>query len=148
MPLFVVNLFIHLRKAIAVMSKMISRWIAQETQQVNKQIQILWDDSLIRTNISPAKSTLVVNKKKNNLKSVGMTLAKVKKQDGMTLAKVKEQDGIPSCSEVPSILISAACHKARCVHLHHLETERLYNIPWAEPSKVKTSSGKALKTYN
>ena len=32
--------------------------------------------------------------KKNNFKSVGMTLAKVKKQDGMTLAKVKEQDGM------------------------------------------------------
>ena len=31
------------------------------------------------------------NKKK--LKSVGMTLAKVKEQDGMMLAKVKEQDG-------------------------------------------------------
>ena len=29
-----------------------------------------------------------------NLKSVGMTLAKVKEQDGMTLAKVKEQDGM------------------------------------------------------
>ena len=28
-----------------------------------------------------------------SLKSVGMTLAKVKEQDGMTLAKVKEQDG-------------------------------------------------------
>ena len=28
------------------------------------------------------------------LKSVGMTLAKVKEQDGMTLAKVKEQDGM------------------------------------------------------
>ena len=31
---------------------------------------------------------------KKNLKSVGMTLAKVKEQDGMTLAKVKEQDGM------------------------------------------------------
>ena len=28
-----------------------------------------------------------------NLKSVGMTLAKVKEQDGMTFAKVKERDG-------------------------------------------------------
>ena len=28
------------------------------------------------------------------LKSVGMTVAKVKEQDGMTLAKVKEQDGM------------------------------------------------------
>ena len=33
-------------------------------------------------------------KYKVNLKSVGMTLAKVKEQDGMTLAKVKEQDGM------------------------------------------------------
>ena len=31
---------------------------------------------------------------KKNLKSVGMTLAKVKEQDGMALAKVKEQDGM------------------------------------------------------
>ena len=31
---------------------------------------------------------------KKNLKSVGMTLAKVKEQDGMTLAKVKEQGGM------------------------------------------------------
>ena len=34
-----------------------------------------------------------VKKLKKNLKSVGMTLAKVKEQDGMMLAKVKEQDG-------------------------------------------------------
>ena len=43
---------------------------------------------------------LKVNQKsfnKKNLKSVGMTLAKVKEQDGMTLAKVKEQDGDDSC---------------------------------------------------
>ena len=32
--------------------------------------------------------------KAGNVKSVGMTLAKVKEQDGMTLAKVKEQDGM------------------------------------------------------
>ena len=31
---------------------------------------------------------------KKNLKSVGMTLAKVEKQDRMALAKVKEQDGM------------------------------------------------------
>ena len=37
---------------------------------------------------------LQVNQKSFNLKSVGMTLAKVKEQDGMTLAKVKEQDGM------------------------------------------------------
>ena len=29
--------------------------------------------------------------------------------------------------------------KIKCVHLHHLETERLYNIPWADPSKLTTS---------
>ena len=31
---------------------------------------------------------------KKNLKSVGMTLAKVKEQDGMTLAKVKTRPGL------------------------------------------------------
>ena len=39
----------------------------------------------------------VINQKsfnKNNFKSVGMSLAKVKEQDRMTLAKVKEQDGM------------------------------------------------------
>ena len=37
------------------------------------------------------QTSVLFNKKK--LKSVGMTLAKVKEQDGMMLAKVKEQDG-------------------------------------------------------
>ena len=42
------------------------------------------------------KSGILKTKKvlTKNLKSVGMTLAKVKEQDGMTLAKVKEQDGM------------------------------------------------------
>ena len=58
---------------------------------------------------------------KKNLKSVGMTLAKVKEQDGMMLAKVKEQDGMMLAKvqeqdgimlanvKVPSIPTSAAC---------------------------------------
>ena len=106
-----------------------------------------------------------------------MTLAKVKEQDGMTLAKVKEQDGMTLCkskgtrwddtcrsksrpSEPRPTLkcqASAACHIVS--QMHHLETERLYNIPYgqssrklklarAEPSKITTSSGKALETYN
>ena len=52
---------------------------------------------------------------------------------------------------------SAACHIIS--QMHHLKTERLYNIPYgqssrklklarAEPSKLTTSSGKALETYN
>ena len=39
-------------------------------------------------------NTLIKKVLTKNLKSVGMTLAKVKEQDGMTLAKVKEQDGM------------------------------------------------------
>ena len=77
-----------------------------------------------------ALHNLTINKKK--LKSVGMTLAKVKEQDrimlakvkeqdgmmlakvkeqdGMMLAKVKEQDGIMLANvKVPSIPTSAAC---------------------------------------
>ena len=42
-----------------------------------------------------------------NLKSVGMTLAKVKEQDGMTLAKVKEQDGM-TLAEVRHAQVSHA----------------------------------------
>ena len=102
-----------------------------------------------------------------------MTLAKVKEQDGMTLAKVKEQDGMTlakvrhaQVSHAPrwsaKYPTSAACHIIS--QMHHLETERLYNIPYgqssrklklaraiyarAEPSKLTTSSGKALETYN
>ena len=97
-----------------------------------------------------------------------MTLAKVKEQDGMTLAKVKEQDGM-TLAEVRHAQVShaprqsakyptsAACHITS--QMHHLETERLYNIPYgqssrklklarAEPSKLTTSSGRALETYN
>ena len=89
----------------------------------------------------------------------GMTLAKVKEQDGMTLAIVKEQEWDDTCksktrpSEPRPTLkcqvsyISGLSSLARCVHLH-LETERFYNIPYGQSSKVKTSSGRALKTYN
>ena len=44
-----------------------------------------------------------------NLKSVGMTLAKVKEQDGMTLAKVKEQDGM-TLARVRHAQVSHAPH--------------------------------------
>ena len=44
-----------------------------------------------------------------NLKSVGMTLAKVKEQDGMTLAKVKEQDGM-TLAKVRHAQVSHAPH--------------------------------------
>ena len=57
------------------------------------------------------------------IKSVGMTLAKVKEQDGMTLAKAKEQDGMtlakvkthpcephPAHQEVPNIPTAGTCH--------------------------------------
>ena len=46
---------------------------------------------------------------KKNLKSVGMTLAKVKKQDGMTLAKVKEQAGM-TLAKVRHTQVSHAPH--------------------------------------
>ena len=44
-----------------------------------------------------------------NLKSVGMTPAKVKEQDGMTLAKVKEQDGM-TLAKVRHAQVSHAPH--------------------------------------
>ena len=44
-----------------------------------------------------------------NLKSVGMTLAKVKEQDGMTLAKVKEQDWM-TLAKVRHAQVSHAPH--------------------------------------
>ena len=44
-----------------------------------------------------------------NLKSIGMTLAKVKGQDGMTLAKVKEQDGM-TLAKVRHAQVSHAPH--------------------------------------
>ena len=44
-----------------------------------------------------------------NLKRIGMTLAKVKKQDGMTLAKVKEQDGM-TLAKVRHAQVSHAPH--------------------------------------
>ena len=52
-----------------------------------------------------------VNQKSFNkkLKSVGMTLAKVKEQDGMTLAKVKEQDGM-TLAKVRHAQVSHALH--------------------------------------
>ena len=46
---------------------------------------------------------------KKSLKSVGMTLAKVKKQDGMTLAKVKEQAGM-TLAKVRHTQVSHAPH--------------------------------------
>ena len=81
-----------------------------------------------------------------------MTLAKVKEQDGMTLAKVRHAlvSNAPHLSaKYPT---SAACHIIS--QMHYLEIERLYSIPYgqrkarAEPSKLTTSSGKALETYN
>ena len=58
------------------------------------------------------ESIYKVNQKsfnKKNLKSVGMTLAKVKEQDGMTLAKVKEQDGM-TLAKVRHAQVSHAPH--------------------------------------
>ena len=89
-----------------------------------------------------------------NFKSVGMTLAKVKEQDGMTLRHAQVSHAPRWSAKYPT---SAACHIIS--QMHHLETERLYNIPYgqssrklklarAEPSKLTTSSGKALETYN
>ena len=88
-------------------------------------------------------------------KQDGMTLAKVKKQDGMTLAKVKEQDGM-TLAKVRHAQVSHAPHRSAkypyisglSARYVHLQTERLYNIPWAEPSKVKLARAKALETYN
>ena len=53
---------------------------------------------IIRNTYLPTgdKKAMETSKEKNvnkKLKSVGMTVAKVKEQDGMTLAKVKKQDG-------------------------------------------------------
>ena len=50
--------------------------------------------SLVATQTTTQQCTEYLFIRKKNLKSVGMTLAKVKGQDGMTLAKVKEQDGM------------------------------------------------------
>ena len=49
-----------------------------------------WFSPFISILITPVPKIVLTK----NLKSVGMTLAKVKEQDGMTLAKVKEQDGM------------------------------------------------------
>ena len=82
---------------------------------------------------------------------------KVKEQDGMTLAKVRHAQVSHAPRGSAKYPTSAACHIIS--QMHHLETERLYNIPngqssrklklaRAEPSKLTTSSGKALETYN
>ena len=60
-----------------------------------------------------------------------MTLAKVKEQDGMMLAKVKTYTQVTSNFQL-----------ARAEPLKHY-----IHLARAEPSKLKTSSGKPLKLY-
>ena len=73
-----------------------------------------------------------------------MTLAKVKEQDGMTLAKVKEQDGM-TCT-FAKVRHAQVSHAPR--NIPYGQSSQKLKLARAEPSKLTTSSGKALETYN
>ena len=100
--------------------------------------------------IETSKPNKVLTKK--NFKSVGMSLAKVKEQDGKTLAKVKTRPSEPRpaphwSAKYPYISGLSKLDACTCI------IWKPRGIPWsklklacAEPSKLTTSSGRALES--
>ena len=113
-----------------------------------------WADTPSYRNVLKPKKVLT-----KNLKSVGMTLAKVKEQDGMTLAKVRHTQVSHALHWSAKYPTSAAYHNlpdaCTCIIWNlrgyttfHGQSPRKLKLARAEPSKLTTSSGKALETHN